>query len=279
MSTDRDANRIVRSWLKEDRYEDADRVLNLVLDQLDATPQRHARWWLARRHPTMNSYLRIGAVAAALLIAAVIGTQIFSGGPNFVSPGPTATPSPTVLPSPTPQAWVDNIQIGRNEATVNGVRFSFRIPSQGGWVRRQLEGIMNTMSLPASWVWFLGTIDSVASDPCTGATRAVGPSVTDLAEALTTIPGTEAEAIADTTVGGQPAKLVTFTINEDIDCAPSSFWLYGPNSAYPNGVDSMIRVWVFELDGTRYSIHSEQLVTDDAGAREIAEIVDSIQFE
>ena len=155
----------------------------------------------------MNTYLRIGAVAAALLIAAVIGIQLFNGGPNTWSrPGPTATPSPSPSPSPTPQAWVDGIQIGRNEATVDGVRFSFRIPSQGGWVSRPLEGIMNTMSLPASWVWFLGTFDSVASDPCTGASGTVGSSVNDMAEALTTIPGTEAEAIADTTVGGHAGE-------------------------------------------------------------------------
>ena len=167
---------------------------------------------------------------------------------------------------------------GRNEATVERGALLVPHPIPGRLGEDGARGDHEHHVSTASWVWFLGTIDSVASDPCTGATRAVGPSVTDLAEALTTIPGTEAEAIADTTVGGQPAKLVTFTIHEDIDCAPSSSGCTA-EGAYPNGVDSMIRVWVFELDGTRYSIHSEQLVTDDAGAREIAEIVDSIQFE
>ena len=40
MSTDRDTTRIVRSWLQTDEHESADRVLDAVLDQLDATPQR-----------------------------------------------------------------------------------------------------------------------------------------------------------------------------------------------------------------------------------------------
>ena len=40
MSTDRDTTRIVRSWLGTDEHESADRVLDAVLDQLDATPQR-----------------------------------------------------------------------------------------------------------------------------------------------------------------------------------------------------------------------------------------------
>ena len=59
MSTDRDVTtRIVRSWLHEDAHEDADRILNLVLDEIDTTPQRRPGW-LARRFPPMNSTTRI----------------------------------------------------------------------------------------------------------------------------------------------------------------------------------------------------------------------------
>ena len=42
MSTDRDVNRIVRSWLEEGVSALPDRVLDTVLDQLPATPQRRA---------------------------------------------------------------------------------------------------------------------------------------------------------------------------------------------------------------------------------------------
>ena len=48
MSTERDVTRIVRSWLRTDEHESADRVLDTVLDLLDATPQRRS-WWPARR--------------------------------------------------------------------------------------------------------------------------------------------------------------------------------------------------------------------------------------
>ena len=48
MSANRDLTHTVRSWLQEDGHEDASRVLDLVLDQLDATPQRRVGW-LARR--------------------------------------------------------------------------------------------------------------------------------------------------------------------------------------------------------------------------------------
>ena len=50
MSTDRDVERIVRSWMDEGVTALPDRVLDAVLDQLPATPQRRAGW-LARRFP------------------------------------------------------------------------------------------------------------------------------------------------------------------------------------------------------------------------------------
>ena len=51
MSTERDLTRVVRSWMRDDEYESADRVLDAVLDALDATPQRRATSWPVRRLP------------------------------------------------------------------------------------------------------------------------------------------------------------------------------------------------------------------------------------
>ena len=282
MSTDRDVTRQLRSWLKEDQHEDADRLLDLVLAQVDTTPQRQPVW-LAWRRPLMNTYLRYGVVAATLLVAAVIGIQLF-GGPSVSNPGPTATPSPSPSPTPAPESWLaGSIQVGRNEASLGGISFSFSIPTgsrvgTGGWVRTQFDGMINKFP-PGNWIGFLNHFDVVASDPCAGTTTAVGPSVEDMANALTTIPGTEADEPVDATVGELPAKLVTLTVNDDIDCAPESFWIYGPDSAYPNSVQSTIRVWVFELNGSRYSIYSNQEGTDAEQAQEITEIVESIQID
>jgi WD40 repeat protein len=83
----------VRSWLREDGHENADRVLDTVLDQLNTTPQRHANW-LARRFPIMNSNgLRFGIAAAAVVIVAILGFRFF--GPANSTGGPQATPTPT----------------------------------------------------------------------------------------------------------------------------------------------------------------------------------------
>ncbi len=60
MSADRDADRIVRSWLEEGVTTLPDRVLDAVLDQVPATPQRRFTWWPARRLHHMNSIVKFG---------------------------------------------------------------------------------------------------------------------------------------------------------------------------------------------------------------------------
>ena len=71
MSTDRDTTRIVRSWLRTAEHESADRVLGTVLDRLDATPQRRATWWPARRLPELNNTAKLVLGAAAVVVAAL----------------------------------------------------------------------------------------------------------------------------------------------------------------------------------------------------------------
>ena len=93
MSTDRETTRIVRSWLEEGVTALPDRVLDAVLDQVPATPQRRS-WWPARRSNGMNTYLKLFAAAAAVLVVAVVGYQVLprGGGPGGQ---PTITPSPS----------------------------------------------------------------------------------------------------------------------------------------------------------------------------------------
>ena len=67
MSTDRDVTRIVRSWLEEGVTALPDRVLDAVLDQLPATPQRRAPW-PARRLRDMNILLVLPRAAAAVAV-------------------------------------------------------------------------------------------------------------------------------------------------------------------------------------------------------------------
>lgn len=92
MSTDRETTRVVRSWLEAGVTRLPDRVLDAVLDQVPATPQRR-RFWSAWRPNQMNVYTKLLAGAAAALVVAVVGYQFLPGqGPD---PGATVAPSPT----------------------------------------------------------------------------------------------------------------------------------------------------------------------------------------
>ena len=76
-TSDRDVNRAIRSWLREDRHEDVSRIAGAVLDQVDTTPQRRATWWPARRIPTMNKMLPSASAPLPWSSLLVVGVQLF----------------------------------------------------------------------------------------------------------------------------------------------------------------------------------------------------------
>ena len=78
MSTDRDTTRIVRSWLEEGVTALPDRVLDTVLDQVPATPQRRSRW-PTRRITQMNTSCKRRIAAAAVVVVAVVGYNVLPG--------------------------------------------------------------------------------------------------------------------------------------------------------------------------------------------------------
>jgi hypothetical protein len=86
MSTDRETTRLVRSWLEEGVTALPDRVLDAVLDQVPATPQRRP-WWPTRRIAQMNRFLPATVAAAAVLVVALIVYNVLlrsnatTGGP------------------------------------------------------------------------------------------------------------------------------------------------------------------------------------------------------
>ncbi len=95
MTTERDPRtRIVLSWLREDAHENAESVLLRALDEVDATPQRRS-WWPAWRTNRMNTYVKLIAAAAAVLVVAVVGYQFLPANGGIGG-------QPTIAPSPSP---------------------------------------------------------------------------------------------------------------------------------------------------------------------------------
>ena len=97
MTTEHDRNtRIVLSWLREDTHENAERVLLLALDEVDATPQRRS-WWPAWRITEMNKLALTAAAAVAVLAVALVGYNLLAqrgpGVPNACKAAPSGSPS------------------------------------------------------------------------------------------------------------------------------------------------------------------------------------------
>jgi len=295
MSTDRDVTtRIVRSWLHEDAHEDADRILNLVLDEIDTTPQRRANW-LARRFPPMNSNLvRLALVAAVLVVAVIVGANLLQQ--PSVGPSPSVEPSLSAAPSASAPPRLDLIPEGDLAAgtyeidAVFPVRLTFTVPDGFGHGRGGPDGV-GIQGNPAGRGIEFQIASNVYPDPCHtydgAAEPPIGPGVDDLVGAMTTLVGFQAGPVTDVTIGGVAAK--AFDLTNEIDqttCDEGRVYTFlFDGSSGPSGVGQgeRQRIYVLDVQGTRLMImtyyFSDETGSQDAGeAARLAAIVQSITF-
>ena len=288
MNTDLDTSRVVRSWLRTDEHESADRVLDTVLALLDATPQHRSS--PVRRFADMNTYAKFALAAAAVLVVALVGYNLLPASGGVGGPVATPTPTPTPTPRPPPSSsqspkaarWpLGTLLDQRYPATTpSGVKISFKPPSKRWYTRPDSIETGQFPTASYAWIVFTNDIGDVATDPCHGKSTPVdGSSIDDLAAALATIPGVTANEPVDATIDGHPAKLVELTVDPDPPCPMNQFWLYGQTSLYPNTVDSIIRLWITEVGGKRFVIHTDQAGANPQVGHEIQQLIDSIQFE
>jgi hypothetical protein len=291
MSTERDVNRIVRSWLNEDRHEDADRVLNTVLDQLDTTPQRRTLW-SAWRFPIMNNALRFGLAAAAVVVIAIIAIQ-FLPGSNVGGPptetSPASTPAPSAAGGPTELPLTDGtgLTAGTYFLADFPVRITVDVPD--GWVSCSEghdpldQGVCysRTPSAPGVGVGFL-IVDNVTSDPCGSSQQLqdppVGPSVDDLVTAISGLEGFEATAPIDITVDGFSGKEFTLTAPEDPGCNLFTWATAIRTNGVGAGEVNLLRI--FDVDGQRIMIsgaHNPDTPEEDVAL--IPQVMDTVHIE
>jgi hypothetical protein len=243
----------------------------------------------------MNSYAKVGAAGVAVLALAIVGFNLLpaTGGQPVGGPAASASTSPSAptssSPSPESRAWPLPGELGAQEyhVTVDGVPFSFALPSDG-WRSVTAGELLTGEGSPHTargddYAWLFlpgGDMDAVATDPCNGLARKVNASTLDeYAAELATIPGLSAEQPVDTTLAGLPAKVVTLTVDPDPPCDINSFWLGGDRSLHPNSVDSIIRIWITFVDGQRHAVFTDQASADPRVEREIQQIIDSYQLE
>ena len=297
MDSGQDITRIVRSWLGTDEHESADRVLGIVIAQLDTTRQRRS-WWPARRTADMPTYAKLAIAAVSVVVVALIGITVW---PRVSGPGtiPTASPAPSASPtsSPSPPASpsaasvvfppTGELEVGRHSMTRVGIPFTFDVATSGWTSNGDFAIDWNDVGPDGAGFIFWGeTPVGVFADPCASTRGPLsGPTNADRAAAVATVPGTDlVSGPADVTVGGHPATKVVVTVREDVGCAAGSFYLwYAPSvglARFATELGSTISVWIIDVDGTFVWIDGETY--KGAGPEQsqaIQQIVDSIEFE
>lgn len=170
---EQDINRAIRSWLHADRHEDASRISGAVLDQIEATPRRHATWWPVRRTPIMNKFVTVGFGTAAVVAALLVGSSLLrSSGP---APGeePSSSASPSQAESSVEPAGASELPEGSLllwDGASDGVSITVDISGDGWWGRPGLgwftEG--KDPNPPGTGMIVYGSVEEyyVYGDPC-----------------------------------------------------------------------------------------------------------------
>jgi len=311
-ASDQDVSRVIRSWLDEDRHEDASRVAGAVLDRVEATPRRRTTWWSARRTPVMNKIIPIGLGAAAVVVILIVGAQLFASAPGGVGAGASSTPSPSV-PEPTeppspvatprsdpegdlaPGEYVAHPLAAPNDSlsvtftvtegwsALANVLVPAGDPGVGppGGIGIQFEDVTTLNGDPCDWS---GTADDIS----------VGPTVDDLVDALLAQTAYEVSEPVDVTIGGYGGKRVDIVhptepfageTSDAPECDEGNYRLWststhGPTPIYAQGPANRWQTNILEVDGTRLVIVTMDFPgTSSSGRAEMDAIMDSLVIE
>ena len=284
--SDIDFDRTARLWLQDGPSQLADRVLEAALDEIHVTRQRRV-WGPARRFPSMGNAIRLAAVAAVLVVA-VAGINLFLPGNGGLG-GPQVSPTP--LPTPRGTLVVgDPVQLQPGTYITADpflVRVTLTVP--GGWDGKlggPYAAYLSRLYGPGEVLFFV--FDNVYADPCDYGKGLLdpppGPTVDDLAAAWTAMPGVDATAPTDVTLGGYTGKYFTITAPANFDgCAlgPDGYSIFQlPLGAIWTMVpDQRDRVWVLDVAGQRLVVVAPEQVDQTAEDKaDVQGILDSIRL-
>jgi hypothetical protein len=240
-TSDRDVNRAIRSWLREDRHEDASRLAGAVLTQVDTTTQRRALWWPARRTPIMNKVVGFGLAAAAVLVVGLLlGPQLLGSPTNLGTSGePTLTPVPTGAAQRTPGGPLPEVSHTLWDRQGARVQITVTIPAPD-WYGEPGDGTLqkddHSDAPDGAGLFVFGGSTRLFSqdlyvygDPCQWRTTRPDAPVSTLEEVVTALASQasrNASTPTDVTVDGHPGKLITLRVPDDAvfsDCDEGEF--------------------------------------------------------
>ena len=287
MTRERDIDRILDLWFAERPTEVPDRVLDEVAERIGRRSQQPA-WLTLWRDSHVNTYLKITAAVAAVLIVAVVGWNLLpSSSPSIGGSGPTAVSTPS--PAPTPP--VVPLPDGRLEArdyvakAFPGDPMDFTITAPDGWTgfgEFFLAGPQGS-DAPDGVGISLNHDPIVVSDPCDSsahpqASGAPAQSVDDLVAALSARTDLVVSGITDTGLAGYSGKRLDLQLPASSPC--SNHYVFAePKGLYSNGSSNRWRVWILDIDGdTAVVVLLDYAATPEADRAAAEAAIDSIRI-
>jgi hypothetical protein len=276
MTTEREMERLVRSWLEPGLTALTDDVLDSVMDQLPATPQRRASW-SPRRLRGLRAVAGFSLAAAAVLVVAIVG---FTMAPRPFLPGVEDSPTPapssgcreldgpyramlgtTVVRGSAPNGW-----IGLEDAF--NLRLENKPCGQAGTARLEIS-----------------LVAGVYPDACErrdAVVSAVTPG--SMVTALDGQRGHQPAERTDTTLGGYPATRFTFTADADTAaCTFGTLGLWRSRGGTDTNVEpgDVVTVYVVDVDGQPLAVAASRCCPDELPALEsdLTGLIGSLQFE
>jgi hypothetical protein len=213
VSTDHDVTRIVRSWLDEGVTALPDRVLDTVLDQVPAAHQRRLSW-PARRFSLMNNTaVRLGLVAAALIVLAFVGLRFLPRAGSVGQP-PAPTARPTLIPLLNGQP---SLPAGRFRVDTSlPMKVSVAVPNgwraTDNWVVLGPKGNQAPDGMAVRFYIVANLYKNPMSPDAGVLAPAVGPSVDDLVNAMVHHPDWTSTGPTAVMIGGYPGQVVHITL-------------------------------------------------------------------
>lgn len=220
MNSERDAARAVRMWLRDGGSENADRVLDAVLVELDTVPQRQPRRMFGRLPSMQAGWLGYGLAAISLVAVALFGLRLVS---DRVAAPPTSTsvPSPFASPGASIPPRLNGELSGGRYTLAGAHRLTVEAPQSGwaGFCCPGSAGIFNGDDPPrfASLRYADVTLMTIYLDPCHWSTgETLQPKgAADIAAALSRLPGRSGTTPQAVTVAGRAAVHVRLTVPGD----------------------------------------------------------------
>ena len=311
MTTNRDIEHILDTWLRDGPHAVSDRVIDVVADRIEHQPQR-STWHLHLRESQVTSKLKPFAAIAAVLVIAVVGLVAIIGSTSrggVAAPGPGATPASTASPRPsaaptgTPYACEGETTgcagpLAAGDHAATNFLMGLTLTTPAGWVNvrdiRRTYGLKDPTGLAAD-IEVLG-LNAIAeqTEACGPVSKAgVGTSVQDFISEVQTHPGLVATDPVSVEVDGFQGQsidlVVASTWNQmcpDIDLI-SPVVLLLTDTGEPPGrtlgyhTDQRVRWIVLDVRGETIILELVGPVAEssfDSSVARAQPIVDSLRF-